>query len=161
MEVEIQIASRAADLPDRDMISAWINRALALSEATPATELTVRIVDADESKALNRQFRGRDAATNVLSFPPAANPLPEAVSPTSLGDIVICAPLVQREAGEQGKAAADHWAHLLIHGVLHLQGFDHETVVDAAKMETLEIRILNENGVANPYADHRRDEGGN
>jgi probable rRNA maturation factor len=107
-------------------------------------ELTVRIVDAEEGQALNRDYRGRDYATNVLTF--VYSPRPVA------GDIVICAPVVAREAREQGKALADHHAHMLVHGLLHLQGLDHEAEDEARVMERREARILAQLGVADPYA---------
>lgn len=107
-------------------------------------ELTLRIVDAEESRALNRDFRGKDAPTNVLSF--GYNDFPGV-----LGDIVICADVVAREAAEQGKAAAAHWTHMVIHGCLHLQGFDHECDADAARMEAKETAILARLGFGNPY----------
>lgn len=153
VEIDIQIASRAAGLPDTEILHAWV--AAALSGAAPATaaDLTVRIVDEAESRDLNKRFRDRDAATNVLSFPAASLP-PDAGggAPATRGDIVICAPLVLREAETQGKQAADHWAHLLVHGVLHLLGYDHETDADARAMESLEVRILAGGGVDDPYA---------
>ncbi len=105
-------------------------------------ELTIRIVDADESQALNLQYRGKDKPTNVLSFDGEAG---------VLGDLVICAPLVAQEAAEQNKTAREHWAHLVVHGCLHLQGYDHQIDTDAKAMETREIRILKHLGFADPY----------
>lgn len=106
--------------------------------------LTLRIVDADESQALNRDFRGKDAPTNVLSF--GYDDVPEL-----LGDVVICADVVAREAAAQGKSAAAHWAHMVVHGCLHLQGFDHQSDAEAARMEALETAILARLGFGNPY----------
>ncbi len=112
-------------------------------------ELAIRIVDADEGRALNRDYRGKDYATNVLSFPAE---LPPGVQLPLLGDLAICAPVVQREALEQGKREKDHWAHLTVHGVLHLLGYDHLADDEAETMEALERRILAGLSIANPYA---------
>jgi probable rRNA maturation factor len=106
-------------------------------------ELTLRITNEAESRALNHRYRGRDYATNVLSFPYQ--------EPGMLGDLVLCAPVVAREAKAQGKPLRAHWAHLVIHGCLHLLGYDHEQSQAAEKMEKLEIRILRNLGFANPY----------
>ncbi|MEA3638936.1 MAG: rRNA maturation RNase YbeY [Lamprobacter sp.] len=120
-------------------------------------ELTIRITDEAESSALNQQFRGRSGPTNILSFPFALPPGIDATDPAVaglgalLGDLVICAPLVQREAAEQGKTETAHWAHLVVHGTLHLLGFDHITPTEAAPMEALEIHILGTLGFPSPY----------
>ncbi len=110
-----------------------------------AAEVTVRFVDGDEGRLLNRNYRGKDYATNVLSFPYGTRP---AVT----GDLVICLPVVLREAAEQGKSAEAHFAHLIVHGMLHVQGYDHETGArDAARMEEYERTILGRLGYADPY----------
>ena len=110
-------------------------------------EITVRIVDAEEGQALNREFRGKDYATNVLTFDYATEPV-------VMADLVLCAPVVAREAAEQGKTLQQHYAHLLVHGALHAQGWDHETSEqDAEEMEAYEIEILAGLGFPNPYAE--------
>ena len=114
-----------------------------------ATELSIRIVDIAEGRALNRDYRGKDYATNVLSFPAE---LPPGVSLPLIGDLAICAPVVAREAAEQGKDPRDHWAHMTVHGVLHLLGYDHIQDNEAEAMEALETRILAGLGIADPYA---------
>lgn len=129
----------------------WVDRAIAAAGGDAGLEVSVRVVDEAEMQVLNREFRGQDKATNVLSFP-AANLKglpPEAEIP--LGDIVVCAAVVGAEAERQGKSLNDHWAHMLIHGTLHLLGFDHVRDADADAMEGLEVRILKELGIGNPY----------
>ena len=108
-------------------------------------ELTIRIVDEPESRALNRDYRGKDKPTNVLSFGGEGGAV--------LGDLVICAPVVAREAVEQDKRLRAHWAHMVVHGCLHLQGYDHEAEAEAEKMEAREIRILKSLGFPDPYGD--------
>ena len=137
----IQRASRARHIPPDARLRKWARAAL----ARPAT-VTVRYVGESEGRRLNREFRGRDYATNVLSFVYARKPL--------AGDIVICAPVVAREARNQGKDLAAHHAHVLVHGLLHLQGFDHERDADAAVMERRERRILARLGFGDPYGAH-------
>jgi probable rRNA maturation factor len=146
VELEIQRVS-AAPVPDDDAFRRWVGAALAGRRET--AELTVRIVDEAEGRALNARWRGRDYATNVLSFPAE---LPPGVALPLLGDLVVCAPVVAREAAEQGKSEADHWAHLVIHGTLHLLGFDHESESDAVVMEGLERELLAGLGIGDPYA---------
>ena len=124
----------------RTDVARWIRAALAV----PA-EITVRIVDGDEGLALNRDFRGQDHATNVLTFPYDDAPLLSA-------DLVLCAPVVEAEAAAQGIALAAHYAHLIVHGALHAQGFDHERSAEAKKMEARESEILAGLGFADPYA---------
>jgi len=151
-EVEIQRATQTAGTPGDEQFLAWI-------EAVPAAPgpryaLGIRIVDDAEAQRYNRDYRGRDYATNVLSFPaelPAG--LPEEIRKAQLGDLLICAPVVLREAQEQNRPAADHWAHLTIHGVLHLLGYDHERPEDALVMEALETDILAGLGIPDPYLD--------
>lgn len=138
-----------AGLPAPASFRRWVGAALHGARRRKPAELAIRIVDADEGRALNRDYRGKDYATNVLSFPAE---LPPGLKLPLIGDLAICAPVVQREAAEQGKAARDHWAHLTVHGVLHLLGYDHIDDTDAHVMEALEIRILATLSIANPYA---------
>jgi probable rRNA maturation factor len=133
-------------VPAKSSFEAWIAAIPELRRSK--TEVNILIVDAAEGQRFNRQFRHKDYATNVLSFP--YEPLPGEKT-RLLGDLVICAPVVAREAAEQGKRARDHWAHLTIHGVLHLLGYDHEKPAQARRMEALEVRILAGLGIANPY----------
>ncbi|MBS0438912.1 MAG: rRNA maturation RNase YbeY [Proteobacteria bacterium] len=139
-------ASRAG-VPTRKSFEAWISAIPELRRRK--AEVNILIVDAREGRRFNREFRHRDYATNVLSFPFA--PLLGQKS-ALLGDLVICAQIVAREAVEQDKRARDHWAHLTIHGVLHLLGHDHETDAQARRMEALEIRTLASLGIGDPYA---------
>ena len=145
IELAVQRATRWQPLPSDAQFKLWVRTAL---RGLEAVELTIRIVDREESRELNRQYRGKDTPTNVLAFPAD---LPAEVDANLLGDILICAPLVAEEAREQGKAEQAHWAHLTIHGVLHLLGHDHQGVVDAELMEGTEIALLESLGIANPY----------
>ncbi len=145
-EVDVQIASDEDDLPDPAELRRWARAAV--SGLREESELTIRIVDEAEGARLNSSYRNEDRATNVLSFPFAP---PEGVDMPLLGDIVICAPVVRREADEQSKSADSHWAHMVVHGSLHLLGYDHMQAHEALKMETLETRILADLGFDNPY----------
>ena len=141
--LNIQIASRIKGIPRERDFRKWLVAAL------PKTaELTLRVVNAAEGRALNTDFRGKPYATNVLTFV-----YHEKKSPVLMGDIVLCAPVVAREAREQSKTLAAHYAHLTIHGVLHLAGMDHEVERAARAMEQTEIAILDSLGFENPYTD--------
>jgi probable rRNA maturation factor len=146
LELCLQNASGASDIPAEIEFEQWVETAL---RGMPAAILTIRIVDEAESAELNRQYRHKTGPTNVLSFPAE---VPEAVDLPLLGDLVICAPLVASEAAEQGKPVMAHWAHLVIHGTLHLLGFDHIEAAEAEEMESLEVRLLRQLGLPNPYA---------
>lgn len=141
LQLSLQFAdARHRCLLPRHRVARWLRAAL-LSDA----QITVRIVDADDGRALNRDYRGRDYATNVLTFDYARAPVVQA-------DIVIAAPVVEREATEQGLPIADHYAHLLIHGALHAQGWDHQTDTDALRMQEHESALLRALGLRDPYA---------
>jgi probable rRNA maturation factor len=140
--LSIQRASRAAHIPADAKLRAWAKAALAV----PAS-VTLRYVAQAEGRRLNLEFRGKDYATNVLTFVYGRDP-----RGALAGDIVICAPVVAREAKEQGKAALAHHAHLLVHGLLHLQGLDHERAAEARRMERREREILARLGFGDPYA---------
>ena len=150
LRVTLQKAIQAQGLPSRAQFSRWVAAALEGRRAT--AEVAIRLVDEEESRALNRSWRKKDYPTNVLSFPaglPAGVPLP------LLGELVICAPLVVREAAEQGKSPEAHWAHLTVHGSLHLLGYNHESEAQAAVMEPLEAAILGSLGFPDPYGPDR------
>lgn len=136
----------ACPVPSAETMQGWAS--VAVSGLDQPAELAIRILDEPEAAALNQQWRGKSYATNVLSFPCE---LPVSLPVKPLGDIVFCAPVIIREAQEQGKSTVAHWAHLLVHGILHLSGYDHENEKDARVMENKEIAILAELGFPNPY----------
>ena len=148
LTLSVGYAAPRLGVPAAASFRRWVEAALRGAKRRKATELSIRIVDTDEGRMLNREYRGKDYATNVLSFPVE---LPPGVTLPLIGDLAICAPVVAREATEQGKAARDHWAHMTIHGVLHLLGYDHIEDAEAEAMEALETRILAGLGIANPY----------
>ncbi|MFC4259538.1 rRNA maturation RNase YbeY [Marinobacter lacisalsi] len=143
--VDIQRATDAGDLPTDDQLVRW---AQAGWQQTHDSEVTLRLVDDTESRSLNHQYRGKDRPTNVLSFPFEA---PAGITVPLAGDLVVCAPVVAREATEQNKTTEAHWAHMVIHGLLHLQGYDHIEDDEAEVMEALETRLLAKLGYGNPY----------
>jgi len=138
LTLAVQYAVKPANAPTRAKLRKWVLAALEQD-----AEITLRLVDAEEGHELNRIYRHKDYATNVLTFPLNDEPL--------MGDIVLCAPLVECEAAEQGKSVEAHYAHLVVHGVLHVQGYDHETNEDAGVMEALESQIITKFGYADPY----------
>ncbi|WP_027911092.1 rRNA maturation RNase YbeY [Pseudomonas sp. URMO17WK12:I4] len=148
IELDLQVASQAGHLPAEADFQAWC--AIALRQRSADSELTIRLVDEEEGRELNRTWRGKDYATNVLSFP--ADVPDELLDIPLLGDLVICVPVVEREAVEQGKTPEAHWAHLVIHGCLHLLGYDHIEDEEAEEMEGLERILLAELGHPDPYA---------
>jgi probable rRNA maturation factor len=149
LAVTVQDAARVAATPSSPKLRAWARHALG---STARGELTLRIVDEKESAALNSRYRGKRGPTNVLSFGSDQPPGPGGAELLPLGDLVICAAVVQREAREQGKPAPAHWAHMVVHGVLHLQGYDHETSAEAATMEARERELLAALGFPDPYS---------
>ena len=145
--IDIQINEFSSGVPDKKKIREWVRAVFSLLNHR-LVPLTVRIVDEKEIRDLNRLYRGRDQVTNVLSF--AYEPLPN-IDVDLLGDVVICGSVVVKEAKDQEKLLMDHWAHIIIHGTLHLFGYDHETEDQAVIMECLEIKLLNGLGFAIPY----------
>jgi len=150
LSLAVQYASAAQNLPTRTQLRRWVKAALRRDAA-----MTLRIVDEAEGRELNKKYRGKDYATNVLTFvyddeqtPPG---LPLSGEEVLAGDVVICAPVVAREAREQGKELAEHYAHLAIHATLHLQGYDHENDADAAEMEALETGLMLKLHYPDPY----------
>jgi len=145
LTVDIQEVFTAPEIPDPALFRAWAQAAWLQKQPS---EVTIRIVGTDESQTLNHQYRGKDKPTNVLSFPFEA---PPGITMPLAGDLVICAPVVEKEAEDQHKEPVAHWAHMVVHGMLHLQGYDHIEDQDAEVMEALEIRLLKQLGFANPY----------
>ena len=134
-------------IPSPSQLELWANTVLTY-EGLSDQEVTIRFTDEVESQSLNHEYRGKDKPTNVLSFPFEA---PPGIEMNLLGDLVICAPVISREAKEQNKAVADHYAHMTVHGLLHLMGYDHIEDADAEEMESKEIEILAQLGIDDPY----------
>ena len=145
IEVEVQRETSNSSVPSDQQFEQWAAAAL---QGHGESELVIRVVDQEESRRLNEQFAKRNKATNVLSFPAG---LPPSIDLALLGDIVICAPLVEREAEQQNKSIVAHWAHLTVHGILHLLGHDHQSDQEAANMETLETSLVQSFGFPDPY----------
>jgi probable rRNA maturation factor len=151
MNVDIQVASGATGIPASADMRGWVERTIHAADPGRDADVSVRIVDEEEMRALNRDYRDQDKPTNVLAFPAGdAGFLPPGELPL-LGDIVVCAGVVAREAEEQGKPPGHHWCHMLVHGSLHLLGYDHVSDDQAAAMEAQERRILAGLGIADPY----------
>jgi probable rRNA maturation factor len=147
LELDLQNVSEAAFVPARADLLRWVTAVL--SGRRQEAELSIRMVDMGESAELNGRYRGKIGPTNVLSFP--FEPPPGLPPTPLLGDLVVCAPVVAREAREQGKALNAHWAHIVVHGVLHLLGYDHADDTEAAEMEGVESRLLCGLGFPHPY----------
>ena len=145
--IDLQIACKAKELPSLAHFQRWTDTALT-AVTDEEFELTIRLVNIEESQQLNSQYRHKNKPTNVLSFP---FEVPEGIELNLLGDLVICVQVVEKETKEQNKSLFDHWAHMIIHGCLHLLGYDHINDVDADEMEMLEIKILAELSIDNPY----------
>jgi len=152
--IDLQIASEHPRCPSASQFKLWVESALQNSSKHEEQELTIRIVDEKESLSLNKQYRDKEKPTNVLSFPFEA---PPQVELNLLGDLVICAPIVSNEAKEQTKLEISHWAHMVVHGTLHLQGYDHIEDDEAEAMEALEIEVLTTLGFPNPYLIEEKD----
>ena len=153
VSVDIQQASTAGSVPEESEIQSWVAETVRELRVGSDCEVSIRIVDEEEGRDLNKRYRDIDKATNVLSFPADNGTLAELAPdiPCLLGDIVICGPIVEREAAAQQKPPAAHWAHMLVHGTLHLLGHDHKDEAQAAQMEAIETRILERRGVRDPY----------
>lgn len=155
LQLDLQIAcstdyGSATDLPSEEQLNKWVSAAIIKRTAHEEPELTIRIVDEAESQELNHEYRGKDKPTNVLSFPfeaPAHIPIP------LLGDLIICRQVVEREAIEQGKPLIAHWAHMTVHGCLHLLGYDHIEDEEAEEMEGIERKVMADLGFEDPYKD--------
>jgi len=153
--VDLQVACETEEIPSIEQFQQWVDCALdeviskdGNDEDKAPFELTIRLVDINESQQLNSQYRGKDKPTNVLSFP---FEVPDGIELNLLGDLVICIDVMKSEAKSQNKILFDHWAHLVIHGCLHLVGFEHINDSDALIMESLEIKILAKLAINNPY----------
>jgi len=155
--LEIQRATVSATIPVDEQFQLWVELVTGHQEMRPRSDqytLAIRIVDEQEGRRFNFQYRGKDYSTNVLSFPTdLPDGLPAEITRSQLGDLLMCAPVVAREAREQGKPEVDHWAHITIHGVLHLLGYVHERNVDAVFMEALETELLASLGIPGPYPE--------
>lgn len=148
MSVTVEVQYEVDAGPDEDDIRRWVAAVLEVEQSNRDVELTVRIVGVDEITELNERYRHKTGPTNILSFPFQA---PPGVELNLLGDLVIAAPIVEKEAAEQNKTPTAHWAHMIVHGTLHLLGYDHQAPLEAEDMEAREIRILQTLGYANPY----------
>ena len=145
--VDIQLADGSGKTPDTQQIRGWVAAVFTTLERSPSA-LTVRVVGEEEMAKLNQRYRGQNQSTNVLSFP--IEPLPD-IRTDLLGDIVVCGPVVDREAAIHHKLPIGHWAHMVVHGLLHLFGYDHESDKDAMEMEALERSVLKRLGYSDPY----------
>lgn len=154
LALELQLALDWPQLPTEFEFRRWAEAAL--SGPDSPRELTIRVVDEAEMAMLNTRYRHKSGPTNVLAFP--YEPPAPGIAPELLGDVVICAPVVAREAFTQSKPVQAHWAHLVVHGVLHLCGHDHQQAAQAQAMERLEVEILNRLGFPDPYGDVSKHE---
>ncbi|QSX34609.1 rRNA maturation RNase YbeY [Shewanella avicenniae] len=148
LDLDLQIATEATNLPQQADFERWAT--LAIGNAMPVAEMTIRLVDEAESQQLNHEYRGKDKPTNVLSFPFEA---PPGIDLPLLGDLVICVPVVEQEAAEQGKPLQAHWAHMVVHGCLHLLGYDHIEDEEAEEMESIETQLIESLGFTDPYKE--------
>ncbi|MCW3172964.1 rRNA maturation RNase YbeY [Shewanella sp. FYR11-62] len=148
LDLDLQIAVEANNLPTQAQFESWVR--LAVGSTMPEVELTIRLVESSESQQLNHTYRGKDKPTNVLSFPFEA---PAEIDLPLLGDLIICVDVVEKEALEQNKSLEAHWAHMVIHGCLHLLGYDHIINEEAEEMESLETQLLEHLGFSDPYKE--------
>lgn len=146
VHIDVMINSTSSQLPDQSELEKWA--AAAVGNHRQEAEISLLIVDEEEGAELNRQWRGKEGPTNVLSFP---SDLPAELELSLLGDLIICVPVVERESIEQEKSLNSHWAHMVVHGTLHLLGYDHIEDHEAGKMESLETDILGQLGYPDPY----------
>lgn len=152
INLEYQIVTESSYIPSQQEMEQWLVQFV--PEHTDATDIAIRVVDEKESQSLNSEYRGKDKPTNVLSFPfEKPEFLPADVEFSEMGDLIICAQIVEQEAAEQNKSLKAHWCHMIVHGTLHLLGYDHIKDADAEQMESLEIKILQKMGFPNPYID--------
>jgi len=146
--LDIQLVSQLASIPSKEKFQAWIDAVLQSAEED--SEIVIRVIDEPEMIQFNEQYRHKSGSTNILSFPFDA---PEGVGSDLLGDLLVCAPVVEREAMQQNKQIEHHWAHMIVHGTLHLLGYDHADDKDAEEMEASEIKILKTIKINNPYEE--------
>ena len=146
--LDFQVISDSKFLPSQDQFQYWIDSVL--KEDSQDSEIVIRVVDEDEMTQFNEQYRNKTGSTNILSFP---FDVPDAVESDLLGDLLVCAAVVEREAQQQDKILEHHWAHMIVHGVLHLLGYDHIDDQDAEEMEALEVKILKTIKINNPYEE--------
>lgn len=151
IELDLQLATEKQDnLPGKEEFQLWLDSAVTLFQQD--AEVTIRLVDAEESQQLNSEYRGKDKPTNVLSFPFEA---PPGIELNLLGDLIICKQVVETEASDQGKPLNAHWAHMVVHGALHLLGYDHIADDEAEEMESLETEIMQKMGFDDPYIEEK------
>lgn len=148
VDLDLQIAVEGFELPSTQEMELWVKTAL--RDSMEQAELTIRIVDVAESQMLNSTYRGKDKPTNVLSFPFEA---PPGIELPLLGDLVVCAAVVKQEAIDQNKPLSAHWAHMVVHGCLHLLGYDHIEDIEAEEMESIETQLIESLGYNNPYQE--------
>lgn len=146
--VEIQLASKSKFIPDQQQFQNWVDAVL--TDESQHSEIVIRVIDEDEMIEFNQQYRHKSGPTNILSFPFEA---PDSVESDLLGDLLVCAPVIETESKQQNKPLENHWAHIIVHGVLHLIGYDHINDMDAEEMEALEVMILKTITINNPYEE--------
>lgn len=149
--IDFQIESQSKQLPDQALFKSWVDAVL--TDESQDSEIVIRIVDEEEMTRFNEQYRAKKGSTNILSFPFDS---PDVVESDLLGDLLVCASVVEKEAAQQHKDLEHHWAHMIVHGVLHLIGYDHIDDIEAEEMETLEIRILKSIQIDNPYEERSK-----